>query len=100
MLVGAAVYTETLFKSGGAKGETFLDQQFWLYLYGLIVATVVHTVTNPAYTVYSFLDGIQGTNCVRQTRQGPSSGENQKISSRETNRSIYGAPIREKGAQL
>ncbi len=47
--VGAAVYTESLFKSGGAKGESFLDQQFWLYLYGMGVASVVHLASNPTY---------------------------------------------------
>ncbi len=27
--VGAAVFTESLFKGGSAKGENFLHQQFW-----------------------------------------------------------------------
>jgi len=40
--VGAAVYTESLFKT---EGENFLDQQFWLYLYGLGVASLVHLIT-------------------------------------------------------
>jgi len=40
--VGAAVYTESLFKT---SGENFLDQQFWLYLYGMIVAAGVHVVS-------------------------------------------------------
>lgn len=40
--VGTAVYTETLFKN--AK-QDFLEQQFWLYLYGSIVATLVHFVS-------------------------------------------------------
>jgi len=48
--VGAAVYTESLFKT---SGENFLDQQFWLYLYGMIVAAGVHVVSanniNPLY---------------------------------------------------
>ena len=40
--VCAAVYTESLFKT---SGENFLEQQFWLYLYGALVATAVHLVT-------------------------------------------------------
>jgi len=40
--VGAAVYTESLFKT---SGENFLDQQFWLYLYGMFVAAGVHVVS-------------------------------------------------------
>ena len=42
--VGAAVYTESLFKT---SGENFLEQQFWLYFYGAIVASSVHFVTAP-----------------------------------------------------
>merc|ERR1711892_942551 len=40
--VGAAVYTESLFKT---SGENFLEQQFWLYLYGICVAAGVHVVS-------------------------------------------------------
>jgi drug/metabolite transporter (DMT)-like permease len=40
--VGAAVYTESLFKT---SGENFLEQQFWLYFYGMFVATGVHVVS-------------------------------------------------------
>merc|ERR1740137_190225 len=40
--VGAAVYTESLFKT---SGENFLDQQFWLYFYGMFVSTGVHLVS-------------------------------------------------------
>eukprot|EP00092_Neocalanus_flemingeri_P017436 GFUD01018861.1.p1 GENE.GFUD01018861.1~~GFUD01018861.1.p1 ORF type:complete len:378 (-),score=110.75 GFUD01018861.1:36-1169(-) len=40
--VGAAVYTESLFKT---SGENFLEQQFWLYFYGVFVATGVHLVS-------------------------------------------------------
>jgi len=40
--VGAAVYTESLFKT---TGENFLEQQFWLYFYGMIVAAGVHVVS-------------------------------------------------------
>ena len=55
------MYTETLFKSGGAKGESFLDQQFWLYLYGACVATVVHVASNPTYGVGSLAASFGGT---------------------------------------
>ena len=54
--VGAGVYTESLFKT---SGENFLEQQFWLYFYGMFVATGVHVVSaaniNPfqAFTVLS-----------------------------------------------
>ena len=37
--VGAAVYTQSLFKT---SGENFLKQQFWLYFYGMFVSTGVH----------------------------------------------------------
>ena len=53
--VGAAVYTETLFKSGGGKGESFLDQQFWLYLYGIGVASTVHVLSGANYGLPSLL---------------------------------------------
>jgi len=42
--VGVSVYQEQLFKN---SGENFLDQQFWLYFYGMIVATVVHLISAP-----------------------------------------------------
>jgi len=42
--VGAAVYTESLFKT---SGENFLDQQFWLYFYGMLVAGCVHLISTP-----------------------------------------------------
>merc|ERR1712018_290661 len=58
--VGAAVYTEQLFKSGSVKNESFLHQQFWLYLYGAIVASMVHMITNPQYTIPLFLQDIEG----------------------------------------
>eukprot|EP00090_Calanus_glacialis_P043853 TRINITY_DN7774_c0_g1_i4.p1 TRINITY_DN7774_c0_g1~~TRINITY_DN7774_c0_g1_i4.p1 ORF type:complete len:367 (-),score=97.63 TRINITY_DN7774_c0_g1_i4:55-1155(-) len=41
--VGAAVYTESLFKT---SGENFLEQQFWLYFYGMFVAAGVHVVSS------------------------------------------------------
>jgi len=40
--VGAALYTESLFKK---QGENFLDQQFWLYFYGMWVAAGVHVIS-------------------------------------------------------
>ena len=42
--VGAAVYTESLFKT---SGENFLEQQFWLYFYGAMVSSAVHMITVP-----------------------------------------------------
>jgi len=50
--VGAAVYTESLFKAGNSSGEKFLDQQFWLYLYGLIVASLVHVISATNVTLF------------------------------------------------
>ncbi len=57
--MGAAVYTEQLFKSGSVKGETFLDQQFWLYFYGAIVAGIVHFITNPTYSFVNFFMDVK-----------------------------------------
>lgn len=57
--VGAAVYTEQLFKSGSNKGETFLDQQFWLYSYGAIVATTVHFISKPTYVVSNLIQDLE-----------------------------------------
>jgi hypothetical protein len=54
------VYTEQLFKSGGTKGESFLDQQFWLYLYGAMVASMVHFISKPAYTFALFTEDVLG----------------------------------------
>ena len=59
--VGAAVYTEQLFKSGH-KGESFLDQQFWLYTYGAIIASIVHFISKPTYSPASLIEDIQGLN--------------------------------------
>jgi len=59
--VGAAVYTEQLFKSSN-KGESFLDQQFWLYSYGAIIASMVHFISKPSYTPTSLIQDIQGLN--------------------------------------
>ena len=60
--VGAAVYTEQLFKSGNHKGESFLDQQFWLYTYGAIIASIVHFISKPTYSPASLIEDIQGLN--------------------------------------
>ena len=57
--VGAAVYTEQLFKSG-SKGETFLDQQFWLYFYGILVTSMVHFISVPYYTTRLLIKDIEG----------------------------------------
>jgi len=59
--VSAAVYTERLFKSGSVgahedrPADTFLDQQFWLYLYGTAVASAIHLSGDPSYFVGSFI---------------------------------------------
>ena len=59
--VSAAVYTERLFKSGSVgahedrPADTFLDQQFWLYLYGTVVASAIHLSGDPSYFVGSFI---------------------------------------------
>merc|ERR1712228_569764 len=45
--VGVSVYQEQLFKN---SGENFLDQQFWLYLYGMLVASLVHIVSSPDFS--------------------------------------------------
>ncbi|XP_059091463.1 uncharacterized protein LOC131886999 isoform X2 [Tigriopus californicus] len=58
--VCAAVYTESLFKSGGGiKGESFLDQQFWLYSYGIIISIVVHIIPNPYYGISQYLRDVE-----------------------------------------
>jgi len=48
--VGAAVYTESLFKN---SSENFLEQQFWLYLYGSAVSFCVHWLSNPVLSLSS-----------------------------------------------
>ena len=60
ILVGAALYTEHLFKSSNVKGETFLDQQFWMYLYESLVAILLHSITNSSYTVMSLTSDLLG----------------------------------------
>jgi len=56
--VGAALYTESLFKSNTVKGETFLDQQFWMYFYETGMAILLHSLTNPSYSVMSLLSDV------------------------------------------
>lgn len=56
--VGAALYTEHLFKSSNVKGETFLDQQFWMYFYESLVAILLHSITNSSYTVMSLTSDL------------------------------------------
>ena len=54
--VVAAVYTESLFKT---SGENFLEQQFWLYFYGMFVPTVsilsLHRLSNLSMHFLCFL---------------------------------------------
>ena len=60
ILVGAALYTEHLFKSSNVKGETFLDQQFWMYFYESLVAILLHSITNSSYTAMSLISNLLG----------------------------------------
>ena len=54
--VVAAVYTESLFKT---SCENFLEQQFWLYFYGMFVPTVsilsLHRLSNLSMHFLCFL---------------------------------------------
>lgn len=56
--VGAALYTESLFKSNTVKGETFLDQQFWMYFYETGVAILLHSITNSNYSVVNLFSDL------------------------------------------
>ena len=40
------------------SGENFLDQQFWLYLYGLLVASLVHLVSSPDFSPLLILHSL------------------------------------------
>ena len=60
IIVGAALYTEHLFKSSTVIGETFLDQQFWMYLYESAIALLLHTITNPSYLFTSLTESLIG----------------------------------------
>ena len=53
--VAASVYTESLFK---ASDSSFLEQQFWLYLYGSLVSGGVHLATAPLADLPSRLDAL------------------------------------------
>lgn len=53
--VGVSIYQEQLFKN---SGENFLEQQFWLYLYGMGVAAVVHIVAAPSLLPGTVLDQL------------------------------------------
>ena len=59
--MGSSIYTEQLFKNSN-KGESFLDQQFWLYAYGAVVASTVHFVSRPTYTIPVLIQDLQTTN--------------------------------------
>ena len=58
--VGAALYTESLFKSNTVKGETFLDQQFWMYFYETGMAILLHSITNSNYSIISLISDLSG----------------------------------------
>jgi len=58
--VGSSVYTEQLFKNTN-KGESFLDQQFWLYAYGAMVASTYHFISNPTYTIPLLIEDLKNT---------------------------------------
>merc|ERR1712088_518690 len=58
--VGSSVYTEQLFKNTN-KGESFLDQQFWLYAYGAMVASTYHFISNPTYTLPILIEDLKNT---------------------------------------
>ena len=60
ILVAAALYTEHQFKSNSVKGETFLDQQFWMYFYESIVGMLLHYITNSTYTVKILMSDLLG----------------------------------------
>ena len=42
------------------SGENFLEQQFWLYLYGMGVAGMVHVVSAPSLLPGPILDQLSG----------------------------------------
>ena len=43
------------------SGENFLDQQFWLYLYGMMVASLVHIVCSPNFIPSHVLNSLNST---------------------------------------
>ena len=71
--VGVSIYQEQLFKVNNTfnlcqmvfficlfqnSGENFLEQQFWLYLYGMGVAAMVHIVAAPSLLPGPVLDQL------------------------------------------
>ena len=73
--VGVSIYQEQLFKVIDTfilnqafadlfllqnSGENFLEQQFWLYLYGMGVAGMVHVVSAPSLLPGPILDQLSG----------------------------------------
>ena len=46
--MAGALYTETLFKKGSNR-FSFMEQQFWLYLYSSVVALIIHHTVYPDY---------------------------------------------------
>ena len=46
--MAGALYTENLFKKGSNR-FSFMEQQFWLYLYSSIVALIIHHAVHPSY---------------------------------------------------
>ena len=59
-LVIAATYTESQFKGGALKGETFLEQQFWLYIYSSAIACLVHVMSDTSYGLVKLSIDLQG----------------------------------------
>ena len=58
--MAAAVYSEVLFRTSGLhKGDTFLEQQFWLYCYSLSFALTGHLSTRPGYGLSQFASDFQ-----------------------------------------
>lgn len=55
----AALYTEILFKSGSVNHNDFLEKQFWLYFYGVIISSLLHCVGTSNYGVQSLVLDVQ-----------------------------------------
>ncbi len=47
--VSACLYTEMLFKDK-SRGFSFMEQQFWLYLYGAVITYGGHYLNHPDYS--------------------------------------------------
>ena len=64
--VAGALYTETLFKKGSIR-FSFMEQQFWLYLYSSIVALVIHHSIHPYYYLdRAIIDVMLGKCCISE----------------------------------